>query len=360
MQIDVEGGSDQTHERTPRFGDGNTAALDGNDSVLRQGRQTRQFRGEIDRSESMPAGHGLEIDGEIAHQPLDNVRPQPVVVAEFDAACHGQFSVLDGILIGLDIDDVLKITLGQAADRRGAETDQDRRLVDRVTLEVAVQSAVAQGLRKAVAGPGEVIQADRHITGLGQEPGGRRSLLPARLGVGKGIFGDQLLVRLHPRNMGITEQGDPLRFQLQGLLDHGLDAFHRLVRQAVHQIQVGAMDAVLGQPVDKPLGDLEGLDPVDRLLNLGMEILDPDADPVDAGLGEVADVVFVTSRGSISTAISAFSETSNRSPIRSLIRRQSAPVRIVGLPPPQCRCVARAAPGIRSETRSISLSRTPR
>ena len=71
----------------------------------------------------------------------------------------------------------------------------------------------------------------------------------------------------------------------------GFDALHRLVRKAVHQVQVGTMDAVLGQPVDKPLRDLEGLDSVDRLLNLGVEILDPDTDPVDAGPGKIADVV---------------------------------------------------------------------
>ncbi len=71
-------------------------------------------------------GNRIEVDRQIAHQPFDDVGPQPVVVAEFDAARHGQTSVFDDVLIGVDLHGVLHVALRQGADRRRPETDQDR------------------------------------------------------------------------------------------------------------------------------------------------------------------------------------------------------------------------------------------
>ncbi len=91
--------------------------------------------------------------------------------------------------------------------------------------------------------------------------------------------------------MGVAEQRDPGRLQSQRQIDHRLDLADRLVRQAVHQIEVDGVDAVPAQPAADPLDHRERLVAVDRRLHLRVEILDADAGAVDPGLGQSGDVV---------------------------------------------------------------------
>ena len=89
-------------------------------------------------------------------------------------------------------------------------------------------------------GPGEVIHADVGVSVV------LRQLLDdelqnVELGFGAGQGGfllENFLRRLDPRHVRVTEDRQPVRRQLDDLVQGLLEGFHRLVRQTVNQIQV--------------------------------------------------------------------------------------------------------------------------
>src|SRR3954453_17638169 len=82
--------------------------------------------------------------------------------------------------------------------------------------------------------------------------------------------------------MGIAEHGKAFRRQFHYQLGTFLTAFWRLVGQAVHQVEVDAVDAGAAQCRDRTLGYSVGLNTVDGALNGRVEILHAEAGAVDA------------------------------------------------------------------------------
>jgi hypothetical protein len=76
----------------------------------------------------------IKIDGEIAHDALDDLGAQAVVVGQGLAARGGELALRHRLRIGRDRHLVLHEALRQAADRAGAEAEQDAVLVRRVAL----------------------------------------------------------------------------------------------------------------------------------------------------------------------------------------------------------------------------------
>jgi hypothetical protein len=72
-----------------------------------------------------------QIHGEIAHDPLDHVAPPPVLGRQRDPPRHGETFAMDHGAPIWHRRPVLHVTLRQAADRRSAETEQDRRVIRR-------------------------------------------------------------------------------------------------------------------------------------------------------------------------------------------------------------------------------------
>lgn len=89
----------------------------------------------------MLTADSLQIDGQRAHQPLDDVAPQPVIGRQRQAAHGRQSPGLDGAPIVGEGRRVLNVPLRQGTDRRRAEPDQDGRVVNGITLEIAMQTA---------------------------------------------------------------------------------------------------------------------------------------------------------------------------------------------------------------------------
>ena len=87
----------------------------------------------------------------------------------------------------------------------------------------------------------------------------------------------QLLVALHPGGIGITERRDAVRLQRKGAFNRRDHLVRRLMRKAVHQIEIDTCNADLAEPRHRPPRILERLDSVDGLLDLGVEILDAEA-----------------------------------------------------------------------------------
>src|SRR5262249_13740831 len=82
--------------------------------------------------------------------------------------------------------------------------------------------------------------------------------------------------------MCIAEQRDAIRIQTQDLV-HGLGkGRRRLIRQSVNQVDVDAVKSQLPRGINNPLGHLIGLDTVNGLLHLRLEVLNAHAQPVEA------------------------------------------------------------------------------
>ena len=119
-----------------------------------------------------PPGRSVEVDREVAHQPLDDRAAPPVAFGNPDPARSREAAWriaarYPGYRYG-----VLHVALRQGADRRGAEAEQRRGVVRGVALEIAMQTAFPLRDREAVVRQGEVIEPDRHVARFLEPRGG--------------------------------------------------------------------------------------------------------------------------------------------------------------------------------------------
>src|SRR6185369_1114936 len=94
---------------------------------------------------------GVEVDAEVAHDALDDLRTKQVVLGQGVTLDGREFSVGNRLAIGAGIDLVLHITLRQMPDRAGTETEQDTARVGGVALKIPAQTAFALGNSNGVA-----------------------------------------------------------------------------------------------------------------------------------------------------------------------------------------------------------------
>ena len=128
--------------------------------------------------------------------------------------------------------------------------------------------------------------------------------------------------------------------------------------EAVDEVDVGAADAAPPGAGEHLAGDLGRLHPVDRPLHLGVEVLDAEADAVDAGLGEGVEVGRgAAPRIDLDRDLGAGGEREVAADGRHQQAATSSGSRKVGVPPPQWSWTARrsAAP---SSSAAIAISRT--
>ena len=90
--------------------------------------------------------------------------------------------------------------------------------------------------------------------------------------------------------MGVAEEGDAVRAKSDDLINGVGEAFGRLVRQAIDQVDVNAVKAKLACGDEQIAGHFEWLDAVNRLLHFGMEILDAHAEAIEAQLAKRFEV----------------------------------------------------------------------
>jgi len=114
----------------------------------------------------------------------------------------------------------------------------------------------------------------------------------------------------------VSENGEAIGAEVNALAD-GIDAgFHGLMREAVNQVEVDAIDARSSEPLGCRGGLCKALSAMNGLLDRGVETLQ-----AETGAGRAA-IAGVSVRGSISIAISASGSTENEwrsDPTRSVI-----------------------------------------
>ena len=100
-----------------------------------------------------------------------------------------------------------------------------------------------------------------------------------------------LLRRLHPRHMRITEDRQPVRPKLDDFVQCFLEGFDRLVRQTVNQIQVDGLKTRGPRPLHGLPGLLARLNPMRGRLHRQIEILHANRSPVETHLPQGGDVI---------------------------------------------------------------------
>ena len=97
--------------------------------------------------------------------------------------------------------------------------------------------------------------------------------------------------------MGVAKKCQTIRPQCRNSLDRRQDTLLRLIRQAVHQIEVQTTDPRLAKALCGVRHDGEGLVPIDRKLNFRIKILYSDARPRCSQSGKSLDDFFLQTPG---------------------------------------------------------------
>ena len=131
-----------------------------------------------------------------------------------------------------------------------------------------------------------MIEADWPVTELHQGfVRGFRLRQPLRRGWQVGV-GDLFLLRAEPGHVRVAEHGDALRPERMRQRHGALDVVGGLLGQAVHQIDVDAVDAEVVEQVDRGFDRLERLDAAGGGLHMGVEVLHAEAGAVDADVAQ--------------------------------------------------------------------------
>src|SRR3990167_2562538 len=291
FQVTVEAHRNVTQQQASLRGHSDPAGLDPDQSVALQGLQALDRVGEIVvEPDVVPALQRRDGHLALAHQLLDQVCAQLVVLAQVHAPEDGKAALVNGNLPAGQVARILAEAVADMADGADAQADQIAVGMGRVAHEIAMQAAPCLCLREVVVGQGEVVHADIFITGIGQLLDGQLQQGELGFGAGQGARLDLAPCLEQVRQVRIAVYGDAVRsrfnHRVQGLGETGRVLF----RQAVNQVHVDGTEAVAAAGVDHGQGLFDALDPVHGFLDGGIEILDTQAGPVEADGGQLGDV----------------------------------------------------------------------
>ena len=231
----------------------------------------------------------LVIQGEAAHQILDDIAAQKVVLIELVAAHDGQVSCIEHGIVGVDVAFVLGVGAADFADGGYADGNQIAVRVGRVALKVALEEAFFEGDGKFVIGFGEVVHTDEDIAAFGQGLDAVLQHIEFFFAAGNG-FGIDAALRLEDmRQVGIVIKGKAVGIERQDSVDGGFDAFGGLVWQSVNQIDADGFESRFACSIDDFFGFIVALDAVNRFLHFGIKVLNTDTHAVETELAEHED-----------------------------------------------------------------------
>ena len=149
-------------------------ALKADHTVIQQSSKPVMVNHGSFRISAVAVRYPTKIDGEVAHDPLDDVGAKPVVLGERIALCRGQPTFRDALQIIARRDDVLNEALRQTSYRAGAEADEDVAAIVGVSLKIPSEppSGAAQAPCRRSAGRSDPIRCghSRQIRALRRSP----------------------------------------------------------------------------------------------------------------------------------------------------------------------------------------------
>ena len=224
----------------------------------------------------------MAVQPELADQLADHPAADPVVASQVHALGDGQLTGINGGLPGRQVVIVLEIGIVGLADSGNTERHQVAFGVGGIALKIPVQAAFALCHRKAVVRLGEMVHADVFITGVQQAIDGVVQDGQLLLRTGQGVALNPGLRIKTVRQVGIAEHGEPVRRHFNHRFQCLGKAFRGLVRQAVDQVQVDGPEADAPRLVEHGFGHVPRLDTVHGFLNLRVDVLNAETDPVEA------------------------------------------------------------------------------
>ena len=160
---------------------------------------------------------GALVQPHIAHEPHDHIFPN-VVVGDHAIARMGRRSARfdRGIVFG-ELFGVLLVALGEITNGGHAKSVQITARLGRIALEIALQGAVALGHGELIRSLREVIHPNIPISGRGQLFRRGNEHIDLLFHRGQCLLGDDLLMRLQPRDMGVMKDCQTIGVKQQNL-----------------------------------------------------------------------------------------------------------------------------------------------
>src|SRR5437762_6645115 len=126
---------------------------------------------------------------------------------------------------------------------------------------------------------------------------------------------ERALLFLQPGNMRVTKKRDAVRAEADDLIHRVCKTLGRLVRQAIDQIHVDALESHTPGAEKQIARHFERLDAVNSFLHFGLKILNAHAQPVEAQLAEGLEV-----RSRSDAGIDLYSDFTVRRELKTLAR----------------------------------------
>ena len=125
------------------------------------------------------------IEEAVAHQVLDRIGADEVVLIERQPAHYGQAAGIQSGVVARQVARVLAEGGADVRDRAHAQSDQVAVAMGRVALEIALQRAGVLRLRKVIAGASEVVHANIAIACGRESLDTQAKQSQARCGIGQ-------------------------------------------------------------------------------------------------------------------------------------------------------------------------------
>lgn len=229
------------------------------------------------------------IEREAAHQILNDVAAQNVVLIELVAAHDGQVSGVECGVIGIDVALVLGVGAADFADRGHADCHQVAVGIGGITLEISLQETFFEGDGELVVRFGKVVHPDEDVAALSQGLDAILQHIEFFFAAGNDIGVDTALRFEDMRQVGVVVEGEAVGVEGQDRVDGGFDAFGVLMRQAVNQIDTDGFEPCFAGSIDDFFGFFVTLDTVDGCLHFRVEVLNADAHAVETEFTQFED-----------------------------------------------------------------------
>jgi len=154
--------------------------------------------------------------------------------------------------------------------------------VEGVSLKIAVQKPVALSHGNLVAFQSKVIHTDKGVAGILEDAPGTDEHGQLFFRAGQGHIRYLPLNFEARRQMGVVVQGNSLGPKVCNLLDGAGQTGFRLPGEAVNQIGVNGFETEIPRPAHGLTNHFIGLDPIDRLLHTQVQVLNSEADAIEA------------------------------------------------------------------------------
>ena len=176
---------------------------------------------------------------------------------------------------------ILRVGILKRADGGDAHAVQVGAGFGGVALKIAMQRSLLLRNGQLVAGLGEMVHADVEVACFDKLHQARAKYFEFLHAFGQ-MRGERALLFFEPGHMGVAEQRDAIGLQLEDLIDGVAEAFRRLVRQTINEIDVDAIELQVARGEQQIARQFERLNSVNGRLHLGMKILDAHAEAVEA------------------------------------------------------------------------------